>query len=323
MHEAAGLVGFQTTDPDDFAEQIKPVAPGIRVQSLRGTRSGIKVKVGSLPGLGLFRIQADNLQVRRPELPYIGITIPERGVIECVDGGRAEHYDASSAHVLAADRPFDLRVRKATPMLVANFDVDELRRYGERATGNKDSLGWSFGHRFVLTGPEGSSFRRILQFVWGEMKRDGLFSRSPHVRDEAANLLRESLLQLIASEAQSSQLTKHGDWLSLVRRAEDYIDANLRQSISTADLAVICGVSASTLQRGFLRRYGFGPHAFIKQRRLEGVRKDLRGADASSTVTDIASSYGFCHLSQFAADYRREFGELPSETLRAGRSKRV
>jgi len=34
-------------------------------------------------------------------------------------------------------------------------------------------------------------------------------------------------------------------------------------------------------------------------------------------VQDIAARWGFWHLSHFANDYRRMFGELPSETLRS------
>jgi AraC family ethanolamine operon transcriptional activator len=33
-------------------------------------------------------------------------------------------------------------------------------------------------------------------------------------------------------------------------------------------------------------------------------------------VQDIAARWGFWHLSHFANDYRRMFGELPSETAR-------
>jgi len=46
-------------------------------------------------------------------------------------------------------------------------------------------------------------------------------------------------------------------------------------------------------------------------------RRELRRADSSlASVSDVAERYGFWHLSQFAADYRWLFGELPSETLR-------
>jgi AraC family ethanolamine operon transcriptional activator len=36
---------------------------------------------------------------------------------------------------------------------------------------------------------------------------------------------------------------------------------------------------------------------------------------ASSRIADVANRWGFWHMGQFAADYRRQFGELPSETV--------
>jgi AraC family transcriptional regulator, ethanolamine operon transcriptional activator len=45
------------------------------------------------------------------------------------------------------------------------------------------------------------------------------------------------------------------------------------------------------------------------------VRRALRQAAPGVTIQDIASHWGFWHLSQFAQDYRQLFGELPSDTL--------
>jgi AraC-like DNA-binding protein len=38
-------------------------------------------------------------------------------------------------------------------------------------------------------------------------------------------------------------------------------------------------------------------------------------------VNEIAARWGFDHAGNFAADYRRLFGELPSQTLRGQKSK--
>ena len=53
-------------------------------------------------------------------------------------------------------------------------------------------------------------------------------------------------------------------------------------------------------------------------RRLGEVRAELRQDHAGQSITHIANQWGFHHLSRFAALYRRQFGELPSETIRAG-----
>jgi AraC family ethanolamine operon transcriptional activator len=43
----------------------------------------------------------------------------------------------------------------------------------------------------------------------------------------------------------------------------------------------------------------------------------LRAAQTQSTVTEIANDFGFTHLGYFSQDYKAQFGELPSETMRA------
>ena len=59
------------------------------------------------------------------------------------------------------------------------------------------------------------------------------------------------------------------------------------------------------------------PMRYVKQLRLEAVHRSLLAADASDTrVSDLAADHGFFQFGRFAADYKRAFGELPSETLR-------
>jgi AraC family ethanolamine operon transcriptional activator len=54
--------------------------------------------------------------------------------------------------------------------------------------------------------------------------------------------------------------------------------------------------------------------------RFNGVRKELVEAGLDVKVADVANKWGFWHMGQFAADYRKLFAELPTETL--GRSRR-
>jgi AraC family ethanolamine operon transcriptional activator len=49
---------------------------------------------------------------------------------------------------------------------------------------------------------------------------------------------------------------------------------------------------------------------------MPGARRDLRRAPADAKVADIANLWGYWHLGKFAADYRDQFRELPSQTLR-------
>lgn len=98
------------------------------------------------------------------------------------------------------------------------------------------------------------------------------------------------------------------DALVLVRdRPEDPVTV---QEICTA-----VGVSERTLQHAFREQFGVTPKRYLQAVRLDGVRRSLRSADLNAKVADVANAWGFWHLGQFAADYRRQFGELPSATL--------
>jgi AraC family ethanolamine operon transcriptional activator len=86
---------------------------------------------------------------------------------------------------------------------------------------------------------------------------------------------------------------------------------------TVADLCLVTGASQRTLHYAFLERYGLPPARFMKAYRLNGARSDLgRIVSQESKISDVANRWGFWHLGQFAKDYRRWFGELPSETCR-------
>ena len=100
----------------------------------------------------------------------------------------------------------------------------------------------------------------------------------------------------------------------LVEQAVRLARDNAQHIQSVADLSQESGASIRTLRRGFQERFGVSPKTYLLAQRLIGARRALRAASQHTLVTDVANSWGFWHMGQFAADYRRQFGELPSET---------
>lgn len=90
-----------------------------------------------------------------------------------------------------------------------------------------------------------------------------------------------------------------------------------RQSpLTVLDACLAVGTSRRTLQSCFDEMLGIPPAVYVRMARLNAARRELRRADpAITSVTDIATKWGFWHLGRFSANYRDLFGELPSHTL--------
>ena len=59
---------------------------------------------------------------------------------------------------------------------------------------------------------------------------------------------------------------------------------------------------------------------FLRGQRLQAVKRDLEKATPITTITELATQWGFAHLGRFSQLYATQFGEKPSATL--GRSLR-
>jgi len=108
--------------------------------------------------------------------------------------------------------------------------------------------------------------------------------------------------------------------LRVIRRAREYALAHPDQPPSILELCNRVGASRRKLQYCFQETLGINPVAYLRTLRLNAAHRALRRG-AGESVQDVAARWGFCHLSRFARDYRRLFGQLPSTTLKTATQK--
>lgn len=99
-----------------------------------------------------------------------------------------------------------------------------------------------------------------------------------------------------------------------IRRAVDYIEANLTAPVTLEDIVLAAGVSDRGLFRHFRNATGVSPMAYLRNARFLRVRDALRRARGGEKIVDIAALWGFDHMGRFAIEYRQRFGEKPSDT---------
>jgi len=124
------------------------------------------------------------------------------------------------------------------------------------------------------------------------------------------------LSALCSAKAQPSRSTPEKKQRAL-KKAVDYIKTFSNKPITLNELCQETQVSARTLQSAFLDHFGLSPKAYLRVQRLNNVHKELfTSSPVGTKVADVAHRRGFWHMGQFAADYKRLFAELPSETLK-------
>ena len=101
-----------------------------------------------------------------------------------------------------------------------------------------------------------------------------------------------------------------------MQKALEFIDAHADDAPTVEMICAAANASWRTLNYAFRERFDLTPKQYLHRVRLQRVRQDLVRSAGAAPISEIAAHRGFWHMGAFAADYRRQFGELPSETIR-------
>ena len=112
----------------------------------------------------------------------------------------------------------------------------------------------------------------------------------------------------------------HRRYELIMRRFFAFVGESPSAALYIPEICIAIGVPHRTLLLCCQERLGMAPKRYLLLRRLDLARRELReAAHGGSSVTEIATKYGFWEFGRFAGVYRSVFGESPSDTLRAGR----
>lgn len=167
------------------------------------------------------------------------------------------------------------------------------------------------------TSPVGSRLTYLGNLIWNCFDIDSddrvAAAATSHLFQAAMVMILESVphnyserLQKPASPAMPRNLKK----------AIEYMVANISHSLTIADIAREAGTSVRALQAAFQQFKNTTPLSYLRRIRLEGVRKSLCDEANTLSIAQIARAWGFTHLGRFSAIYCEAFGETPSETAR-------
>lgn len=164
-----------------------------------------------------------------------------------------------------------------------------------------------------------ASLANVTKLIYNDLDQGSTALVGRNTAHSAERLLIQLLLETVPSNYSHLIRAPEAPKPAYVKRAIEYIHAEAGSPISLDDIVAVAGVSVRSLYEGFRRHCGQSPMAYLRSVRLDRAHAELRrGAAGGVSVTDVALSNGFNHLSKFAKSYRERFGELPSETLSQG-----
>jgi transcriptional regulator GlxA family with amidase domain len=150
-----------------------------------------------------------------------------------------------------------------------------------------------------------------------------LVSSAPEIfqRSEAYSALEHELVHAMVTCLANDNQADHEPtaWRhhsAILGRFEEFLADNSDRALHLAEICAATGAAERTLRYCCEEHLGMGPVRYLWLRRVHLARAALIRADpATTTVTEIATRFGFWQLGRFAVFYRGLFGEPPSVTL--------
>jgi AraC-like DNA-binding protein len=137
---------------------------------------------------------------------------------------------------------------------------------------------------------------------------------------DAARGLEQALIAALADclRHQPDHETRpaQGQHAIVLRRFRRVLEENMEEPVYIPEICKAIRVPERTLRVCCQEHLGMSPKRYLTLRRMNLARRALRAATVGrTTVTEVATHYGFWQLGRFAIEYRARFGETPSTTL--------
>jgi AraC-like DNA-binding protein len=226
-------------------------------------------------------------------------------------GHGQEHYFAPGELLLInPDDPVDLTYSDDCEKFILKVPTSLLESVCDEQRWRYPGQGVRFlENRYQLNELEG--FVGLLAMICQEAEAT---EQIPRVQEHYAQIIVSKMLSLMKTNVSRISL---GSQTATFEVIADYIAGHLKQDIDSEELARQARMSLRSLYGLFERNAGTTPKNYIRQKRLERINACLSDPTCNvRNVTEVAMDYGFLHLGRFSDSYRKQFGELPSDTLK-------
>jgi AraC-like DNA-binding protein len=241
----------------------------------------------------------------------VGIAIKQANLIVFVSdqiSSNASIDDSSKASLLAA---VSRLLPKGDVVRILNVGNSDLRR---RFAKFRDQAG---ADRCLFLDLRSSADPAIEQLARALLKMDEMDGAFGDIYADAVGLAIAARLLGNGDRSDPFQSKRNCGTLPKwrLKRVLDYIDANLAEPITLADLAAAAALSPMHFAAQFRMSTGVRPHEYLLRRRIERARELLLQPGLS--IVDVAFSVGFQTQSHFTTVFKRFVGDTPHQWRRS------
>lgn len=251
---------------------------------------------------------------------WFGAVYPIAGYYEAVSSNERCRVGPDAAIVISPSDQLTVTVGPKSKLLIVKMDRVALERAAIRAFSRPLEGPLIFNMRMDQSGEKALTFWRLAELLVRELANPRAGIREPALASQMELLMLQTLLAAQPICADASEMGKPRLAPGYVKIAEAYMAAHADEMMDIPSLSKAAGVSRRTLNYGFQKYRGTSPTQYLKNIRLERARQDLLSAHSGTSVTDVAMHWGFTQLGRFAGEYKKRFGESPSDTLRFAQS---
>lgn len=251
-----------------------------------------------------------------------GIYLPIRGRIESTIGDRTVACEHGGAVVASPLRAQTTRSTAECGRYILSMSRDAMTRQLSALLGEGIAEALVFEPAMDLIEGDGRTLMDTVRLAARDLDRDGSMFWNPIM---AAMFEQWVMTGLLLSQPHNYRDALEGRDRSVapkdVAKALDYMEANLHLPITLGDIVAASGVPGRTLYKHFRDSKGVSPLAYLRKARFERARQEFLRCSGDVTVTEIACRWSFDHLGRFSVEYRKRFGESPSETIARRRQR--
>jgi AraC-like DNA-binding protein len=310
---------FTTTDPNEAHVWLHAVYADYQPEEFNNRR-GFRFRGTHMP-LGRssvsrlqYSMSADNNVAPSDVLLVLQ---PSNGVMK-VSLGRDEEVVPPGTPVLFPPHQAVSALWADTDTVCVCIQAADVERVAVETTGI-ESIPLRFTGLRPMSPGLGRRWQNALRHLIAGVLRNPDVAASPLIAGQLTQLLAAAALDTFPSTRLTSRRRIPPGYATpaVVRRAVDFIEANLDREMTLSEIAAASGIGPRGLQAAFLRHRDTTPTAYARRVRMERAHRELRAADPAGrdTVPAIAARWGFADPGRFATAYQQTYRHPPGQTL--------